>query len=1079
MRLIIAATLACVSLYAARPQELVVLLEDPPVSVRFTGQTTERSGFAAEAWRTQIRTKQATVKKRLAELKIPVTGSADTFLNAVFVTASLDQVAAMRGIPGVSTVAVAPRLHRTLDKALDLQKVKQAWNSVGGITQAGAGVKIAILDSGIDQTHPGLVDSTLKYPSGFPKGDSNFTTTKLIAARSYVASLSYPDARYSSPDDNSPRDHVGHGTAMAMIAAGNTVTTPAAGISGSSITGVAPKAYLGNYKIFGSPGVNESTTTAVLVTALEDAYNDGMDIAVLSLGSAAFGAPLDTSTSCQQTPLRPWLPATACDVSAFAVEHAVSVGMVVVVAAGNDGCSGLSCPTLGTVNSPGTAPSAITVGSTTNSHVIFSQVRANKQVYNGISGNGPRLNAPLTAQIVDVTGLGNDGNLCTAVTAGSLTGSIALVTRGTCSYFVKVDNAQAAGAIGVIMYDTTSDNIFQPTFELNETAIPLEYIGITAGTAIKSAAASITNLQATIDPALSSLDSTGFDLVAFDSSRGPVIGNSSLKPDIAAIGVNVYTAAQNLDSNGDSYDPSRFTSVNGTSFAAAMVGGAAALVKQAHPGYTALQIKSALVNTATTGVVMDTSTGGVARTTAVGAGKLDAASAVTSNVTASPQVVSFGQIAGKFPASVPITVTNTSSTSQTLSVSIAARDHDGNATVNVSPSSLTLGPGQSQTITASMTGKVPTFGTYEGQVNIVGGSAPLHIPFLYIVTDNTIANSYPLSGDYFFAVVTEYPDYIFMRLTDQFGAPIVNAPVQWSALSSGAVDFQNSDSTTDAYGVTGATIQQSATPGFDTFQGISLGGWGWQFTEIVNYAPYISNGIFNAATQLSGSLAPGSYATISGSDFSAVPILPNSLCQPDIPCLPISLGDVSVSFDAPGISVPAPISYMSFNQINIQIPWELAGQSSANVKVTYRSIVSPAVTLPLAPASPAYFEYTDATNSQLSVVAQDLNYQLITSKNAAGRGKVITLYVNGLGPVDNTPVTGALSSSTRLGRTLTTPVVTIGGVNAPVLFSGLTPQTIGLYQLNVTVPANAPTGIQPLTVSVGGVSGKSSQIVVQ
>ncbi len=1077
MRLFIAAVLTCLSLFAARPQELAVLLEDPPVAVKFAAATTERNSFAAQAWRTQLRTKQAVLKKRLAELKIPVTGSADTFLNAVFVNASMDQVAQLRGLPGVSTVALAPRLHRTLDKALDLQKVKQAWNSVGGVTQAGAGVKIAIIDSGIDHTHPGLVDSLLQYPMTFPKGDIGFTTPKVIVARSYVSALSYPDVRYSSPDDNSPRDHVGHGTAVAMIAAGNTVKTPAAGIAGSSITGVAPKAFLGNYKIFGSPGVNEFTTTSVLVTALEDAYNDGMDIAILSLGSPAFGAPLDTSTSCQQTPLRPWVPATACDVSAVAVEHAVSVGMVVVVAAGNDGCSGLSCPTLGTINTPGTAPSAITVGSTTNSHVIFSQVRAGSQTWNGISGNGPRLNAPLTAPLVDVTKLGNDGNLCTAVTAGSLAGSLALVTRGVCSYFVKVDNAQAAGALGVIMYDTTSDNIFQPTFELNETALPLEYVGITAGSALKSASAAA-GFQATLDPALSSLDSTAFDQIAFDSSRGPVIGNSALKPDIAAVGVNVYTAAQNLDSNGDSYDPSRFTSVNGTSFAAAMVGGAAALVKQAHPGYTALQIKSALVNTATTGVVLDSSTGAAARTTAVGGGKLDAFSAVTSNVTANPQVISFGQIAGKFPAAVPITVTNTGSASQTLSLAIAPRDHDGNATVTVSPSTLTLSAGQSQTVTVSMTGKVPTYGSYEGQLNINGGSAPLHLPYLYIVTDNTIANSYPLSGDYFFAAVTEYPDYIFMRLTDQFGAPIANAPIQWSALNSGAVDFRNSDSTTDAYGVTGATLQQSATPGFNLFQGISLGGWGWQFTEIVNYAPYISNGIFNAATQLSGGLAPGSYATISGSDFASVPILPNSICQPDIPCLPISLGEVSVSFDATGISVPAPISYMSFNQINIQIPWELAGQSSASVKVTYHGIVSPPVTLPLAPTSPAYFEYTDATNGQLSAVAQDLNYQLITSQNPAGRGKVITLYVNGLGPVDNTPATGALSSSTKLGRTLTTPVVTIGGVNAPVLFSGLTPQTIGLYQINVTIPAGAPTGVQPLTVSIGGVSGKTSQLTV-
>ena len=89
-----------------------------------------------------------------------------------------------------------------------------------------------------------------------------------------------------------------------------------------------------------------------------------------------------------------------------------------------------------------------------------------------------------------------------------------------------------------------------------------------------------------------------------------------------------------------------------------------------------------------------------------------------------------------------------------------------------------------------MSGKAPNAGTYEGQINITGGAVPLHVPYHYIVSDNKIGNVYPLSGDYYFAAVTEYPDYIYMRVTDQFGGPIAGTAVQWSAQGGGAVDYR-------------------------------------------------------------------------------------------------------------------------------------------------------------------------------------------------------------------------------------------------------------------------------------------------
>ena len=255
-----------------------------------------------------------------------------------------------------------------LNAAVDLVGVPAAWSAIGGSANAGAGVKIGIIDTGIDQNHPGFKDTGFTAPSGFPTGDTAYTNNKVIVARSYVSMLVDPDPIYSTPDDLSPRDRQGHGTAIAMIAAGVQNTGPL-----GTITGVAPKAFLGNYKVFGSPGVNEYTFRSVWIQALTDAVNDHMDIVTLSLGEGdpAFFGPLDKGTNVCGDPI--------CDVGAQAVENASSLGTLVVAAAGNGGDIGQKGVTRQTVNSPGTAPSAIAVGASANSHLVYQTVRVNGQ----------------------------------------------------------------------------------------------------------------------------------------------------------------------------------------------------------------------------------------------------------------------------------------------------------------------------------------------------------------------------------------------------------------------------------------------------------------------------------------------------------------------------------------------------------------------------------------------------------------------------------------------------------------------------------------------------------------------------
>src|SRR5438045_3733789 len=181
---------------------------------------------------------------------------------------------------------------------------------------------------------------------------------------------------------------------------------------------------------------------------------------------------------------------------------------------------------------------------------------------------------------------------------------------------------------------------------------------------------------ATLDPAFTAVESTA-DTVWPASSRGPSLGDFAVtqtnvvKPEIAAIGVNIYTATQKYDPNGDAYNASGYTAVSGTSYAVPMVAGAVALVKQKHPGYSPAQLKSAVVNTATQDV---TDGGAVARVTAVGAGKLNAENAVNAVATLDPATISFGEIAASaLPISRTLRITNTGSASATFSLTVQQR----------------------------------------------------------------------------------------------------------------------------------------------------------------------------------------------------------------------------------------------------------------------------------------------------------------------------------------------------------------------------------------------------------------------
>jgi uncharacterized protein (TIGR03437 family) len=285
---------------------------------------------------------------------------------------------------------------------------------------------------------------------------------------------------------------------------------------------------------------------------------------------------------------------------------------------------------------------------------------------------------------------------------------------------------------------------------------------------------------------------------------------------------------------------------------------------------------------------------------------------------------------------------------------------------------------------------------------------------------------------------------------------------------------------TDDLGIAAATATLGPNPGDQEFTAEldNAPGLVVYFDGRAKLRPAINvDGAVNAGSSVIGQgLAPGSYIAIYGVNLSETfRLFPT-------PYLPVSLSGVSVSFDVPslGISLPGRINFVSNTQLNVQIPWELTGLNSVLMKVSTGPITESAVyTLPLNNHAPGFFEARDPGGRMIIAALDFPGNNPVNSANPAIAGNIVTLYANGLGPVDNRPPSGEPTPSSPLARTLQTPTVTIGGLPAVVDFSGLSPTAIALYQLNVFVPAGLSTGLHEVILTIGGVQAKAAFIYVQ
>jgi minor extracellular serine protease Vpr len=484
---------------------------------------------------------------------------------------------------------VYPVLHYTMadDTSPSVIGAPQLEQSLG---VNGSGMKIAVVDDGIDQTNPFFNPAGYSYPAGFPKGNTAYTTPKVIVARSFPGPGSGKSGRL--PLD---RKTSFHGTHVAGIAAGDAGTTAPASADHPQVTGlsgVAPRAWLGNYRVFTIPTpYGDEADTPEIIAAFESAVRDGMDVINFSGG----GPETDPAN----------------DALVTAMQNVADAGVVPVIAAGNDRDQYGD----GSVDSPGTAPGAITVAAATNTHVFAPELDVTASGapadVHGIAfepsyGATPPSDWSTPQTLVDVgTITGTDGNpvdrhLCGpagnlasthgTLPAHSLDGKIALVSRGLCPFVTKAAQAKAAGATGLILVDNRAGEADTVPIPLG---LPSGMISDLDGANLRAFMAGTGGqTQITVGHTIKELENGRSGIITSFSSSGPTAFGHLLKPDISAPGSQV------LSSTLANTDPSRFAVFDGTSMATPHVSGGAALLLELHPTWTAEEIKSALMSTA-------------------------------------------------------------------------------------------------------------------------------------------------------------------------------------------------------------------------------------------------------------------------------------------------------------------------------------------------------------------------------------------------------------------------------------------------------------------------------------------------
>ncbi|MFU2018244.1 S8 family serine peptidase [Peribacillus butanolivorans] len=576
----------------------------------------------------------------------------------------------------------------------------------------GKGIKVGVLDTGIDYNHPDLKEA---YKGGYDFVDNDADPME----------TTYEDwINAGKPEEPGYVYYTNHGSHVA-----GTIAAQKKNNVDYAVKGVAPEVDLYAYRVLGPWG---GGNTQGILAGIDKAIEDGMDVINMSLGAQTNDPLYATSV---------------------AVNNAMLSGLVTVVAAGNAG------PNEKTLGSPGTAALGISVGASDASMSI--------PTFSGSASIGKFENMQLLGKDFSDRLEELQGKSLPIVFAGlgkatdfagkDVSGKIALIQRGELAFDEKIKNAKNAGAKAVIVYNNVDGQI--PAY-LGEAVglIPSFRLSKADGERLKGLGEGSFTFET-----LNNTKTEGDHLADF-SSRGPVNGNYDIKPDVVAPGVSIFSTTPefiNDPQDGINYG-NAYVRMSGTSMATPHVAGAAALILQENPEYTPFDVKAALMNTSD-------DLKGNNSVYEVGAGRIDAYQAVhtdtsikvwdkTKNIENGNLVeideqtgsIVFGRYYKKgnepIEASKKVKVQNNSQEEKSFKLEVeyhgerkGIQDAVKNGVKVAVPSSITVGGGQVQELQPKIT--IPTSaaaGRYEGYIHVTNTNNPdetYQIPFAVMATE--------------------------------------------------------------------------------------------------------------------------------------------------------------------------------------------------------------------------------------------------------------------------------------------------------------------------------------------------------